>query len=80
MRGPAKSRVRHRYGEIHRRTLALAAARQSPGLQERDRVATLRWRHHEHRDCDFGIQAAAAGVMHTLHPRLSPNGDSARSG
>ena len=35
-------------------------------------MATLCWNHHVHLECYFGIPAAA-GVMHTLNLRLSPD-------
>jgi len=70
-RRPDKSLVRHRYGEIYRRTRSLAAALQGLGLNKGDRVATLCWNHHAHLECYFGIPAAG-GVMHTLNLRLSP--------
>src|SRR5512137_2935516 len=71
-RRPDKSLVHHRYGEIYRRTRALAAALQRLGLEKGDRVATLCWNHHAHLECYFGIPAAG-GVMHTLNLRLSPD-------
>ena len=69
---PDKSLRRHRYGEFHRRTRALAAALQHLGLRKGDRVATLCWNHHAHLECYFGIPAAG-GVMHTLNLRLAPD-------
>ncbi len=69
---PDKSLVRHSYGQIHRRTRALAAALQTLGLKKGERVATLCWNHHAHLECYFGIPAAG-GVMHTLNLRLSPS-------
>ena len=68
---PDKSLRRHRYGEIYRRTRALAAALQGLGLKKGDRVATLAWNHHAHLECYFGIPACG-GVMHTLNLRLAP--------
>ena len=68
---PDKSLRRHSYGEIHRRTRALAAALQGLGLRKGDRVATLAWNHHAHLECYFGIPACG-GVMHTLNLRLAP--------
>jgi fatty-acyl-CoA synthase len=70
-RRPDKGLVRHRYGEIHRRTRALGAALLGLGLKKGDRVATLAWNHHAHLECYFGIPAAG-GVMHTLNLRLAP--------
>ncbi len=67
---PDKRLVRHRYGEVYRRTRALGAALQALGLKKGDRVATLCWNHHAHLECYFGIPAAG-GVMHTLNLRLS---------
>ena len=69
---PDKSLRRHRYGEIVRRTRALAAALRKLGLSKGDRVATLCWNHHAHLECYFGIPAAG-GVMHTLNLRLAPD-------
>ena len=68
---PDKSLRRHNYGEIYRRTRALACALQGLGLKKGDRVATLCWNHHAHLECYFGVPAAG-GVMHTLNLRLSP--------
>jgi fatty-acyl-CoA synthase len=69
---PDKSLRTHTYGEIHRRTRALASALQRLGLRKGERVATLCWNHHAHLECYFGIPAAG-GVMHTLNLRLSPD-------
>jgi fatty-acyl-CoA synthase len=71
-RRPDKSLVRHRYGQWHRRTRALASALQRLGLKKGERVATLAWNHHAHLECYFGIPAAG-GVMHTLNLRLAPD-------
>ena len=68
---PDKTLRRHSYGQIHRRTRALASALQALGLNKGDRVATLCWNHHAHLEAYFGIPAAG-GVMHTLNLRLSP--------
>ncbi len=67
---PDKSLRTHTYGEIYRRTRALASALQALGLKQGDRVATLCWNHHAHLECYFGIPAAG-GVMHTLNLRLA---------
>ncbi len=69
---PDKSLRRHTYGEFYHRTRAFAAALKGLGLQKGERVATLCWNHHVHLECYFGIPAAA-GVMHTLNLRLSPD-------
>jgi fatty-acyl-CoA synthase len=69
---PDKSLRTHTYGEIHRRTRALASALQTLGLRKGERVATLCWNHHAHLECYFGIPAAG-GVMHTLNLRLAPD-------
>ena len=69
---PDKSLKRHTYGDIYRRTRALASALQMLGLKKGDRVATLSWNHHAHLECYFGIPAAG-GVMHTLNLRLAPD-------
>ena len=69
---PDKSLRRHTYGEFYQRTRAFAAALKGLGLQKGERVATLCWNHHVHLECYFGIPAAA-GVMHTLNLRLSPD-------
>ena len=67
---PDKSLRTHSYGDIYRRTRALASALQALGLNKGDRVATLCWNHHAHLECYFGIPAAG-GVMHTLNLRLA---------
>ena len=67
---PDKSLRTHTYGQIYRRTRALASALQALGLNKGDRVATLCWNHHAHLECYFGIPAAG-GVMHTLNLRLA---------
>ena len=69
---PDKTLRTHDYGEIYRRTRALASALQKLGLKQGDRVATLSWNHHAHLESYFGIPAAG-GVMHTLNLRLSPD-------
>jgi len=69
---PDKSLRHHTYGEFYQRTRALAAALSALGLKKGERVATLCWNHHAHLECYFGIPAAA-GVMHTLNLRLSPD-------
>ena len=69
---PDKSLRTQTYGEIYRRTRALASALQRLGLKKGDRVATLCWNHHAHLECYFGIPAAG-GVMHTLNLRLAPD-------
>ena len=69
---PDKSLRHHTYGEFYQRTRAFAAALKGLGLQKGERVATLCWNHHVHLECYFGIPAAA-GVMHTLNLRLSPD-------
>jgi fatty-acyl-CoA synthase len=69
---PDKSLKRQTFGDIYRRTRALASALQKLGLQKGDRVATLSWNHHAHLECYFGIPAAG-GVMHTLNLRLAPD-------
>jgi fatty-acyl-CoA synthase len=69
---PDKSLRHHTYGEFYQRTRAFAAALKGLGLQKGERVATLCWNHHAHLECYFGIPAAA-GVMHTLNLRLSPD-------
>ncbi len=71
-RRPDKSLERHSYGEIYRRTRALAAALQGLGLRKGECVATLAWNHHAHLECYFGIPACG-GVMHTLNLRLAPD-------
>ena len=48
---PDKSLRTHTYGEIHRRTRALASALQRLGLRKGERVATLCWNHHAHLEC-----------------------------
>ncbi len=68
---PDKSLRRRSFGEIYRRTRALADALQKLGLKKGDRVATLCWNHHAHLECYFGIPAAG-GVMHTMNLRLAP--------
>jgi fatty-acyl-CoA synthase len=69
---PDKSLKRHSYVQFYQRTRAFAAALKGLGLQKGERVATLCWNHHAHLECYFGIPAAA-GVMHTLNLRLSPD-------
>ncbi|HEY8709995.1 MAG TPA: AMP-binding protein, partial [Burkholderiaceae bacterium] len=71
-RRPDKSLTTHTYGEMYRRTRALASALQRLGLNKGDRIATLCWNHHAHLECYFGIPAAG-GVMHTLNLRLAPD-------
>jgi acyl-CoA synthetase (AMP-forming)/AMP-acid ligase II len=62
---------RYTYGDLYRRTKALAEALQQAGLQPGDRVATLCWNHYAHVEAYFGVPAAG-GVVHTLNLRLHP--------
>lgn len=69
---PDKSLRRHSFGEIYRRTRALADALRQRGLRKGDCVATLSWNHHAHLECYFGIPAAG-GVLLTLNLRQPPD-------
>ena len=69
-RRPDRSLHRSNYGELYRRSRALATGLLRAGLRKGDRVATLCWNHREHLDAYFGVPAAG-GVVHTLNLRLS---------
>jgi len=69
-RRPDHSLHRSNYGEMYRRSRALAAGLLRAGLRRGDRVATLCWNHREHVESYFGVPAAG-GVVHTLNLRLS---------
>jgi fatty-acyl-CoA synthase len=70
-RRPDRSVQRTTYGEIYRRSRALALALQQAGLKPGDRVATLMWNQPAHLEAYFGIPVAG-GVVHTLNLRLHP--------
>src|SRR5215470_9225099 len=70
-RMPDKSLHRTTYGDVYRRSRALAEALQKAGLRRGDRVGTLMWNHYAHVEAYFGIPCAG-GVLHTLNLRLSP--------
>jgi fatty-acyl-CoA synthase len=62
---------RSNYGELYRRSNALAEALTRAGLKPGERVATLCWNHSKHLEAYFGIPLAH-GVLHTLNLRLFP--------
>ncbi len=68
---PDRSLSRSNYGEVHRRSEALAQALLNAGLQVGERVATLCWNHVQHLEAYFGIPRAG-GILHTLNLRLPP--------
>lgn len=69
---PDRSLARSNYGEVYRRSEALAQALLNAGLQVGERVATLCWNHCEHLEAYFGIPRAG-GILHTLNLRLPPD-------
>ena len=70
-RMPDRSLQRYTYGDMHRRSVALAEALQKAGLKEGERVGTLMWNHYAHMEAYFGIPLSG-GVLHTLNLRLHP--------
>ncbi len=68
---PDRTLHRSNYGELRRRSRALAAGLREAGLERGDRVATLMWNHSVHLETYFGAPLAG-GVFHTLNPRLHP--------
>jgi fatty-acyl-CoA synthase len=68
---PDRSLHRCTYGDVYRRSRALAEALQRAGLQRGDRLATLMWNHYAHLEAYLGIPAAG-GVLNTLNLRLAP--------
>lgn len=68
---PDKSKVRHTYADIYKRSKAFAKALTDAGLKPTERVATMMWNHHAHLECYYGVPMAG-GVYHTLNIRLSP--------
>ncbi|HEX7083060.1 MAG TPA: long-chain fatty acid--CoA ligase [Gaiellaceae bacterium] len=71
-RMPDRSFVRATYGEVCRRSRALAVALAGLGLERGDRVATLCWNHQAHHEAYLGIPCGGF-VLHTLNIRLHPN-------
>jgi fatty-acyl-CoA synthase len=69
---PSKQLLRSTYGDLYRRSHALAGALSAAGLRRGDRVATLMWNHRWHLEAYFGVPAAG-GVLHTLNLRLHPD-------
>jgi len=69
---PDRSFHRTTYGEVCRRSRALAVALRELGLERGDRVATLCWNHHQHHEAYLGIPCGGF-VLHTLNLRLHPN-------
>src|SRR5580698_5370514 len=69
---PSRRIVRSTYGEVCKRSRALASALTASGLKRGDRVATLAWNHSWHLEAYFGIPTAG-GVLHTLNVRLHPD-------
>jgi fatty-acyl-CoA synthase len=68
---PTRRLLRSTYGELYRRSHALASALTALGLKRGDRVATLMWNHSWHLEAYFGVPVAG-GVLHTMNVRLHP--------
>ncbi len=68
---PEKRIHRSSYGELARRSRALAAALTAAGIRRGERVASLMWNHSWHLEAYFGVPASGA-VLHTLNVRLHP--------
>jgi fatty-acyl-CoA synthase len=60
------------WGEVHRRSRALAECLIAAGLKKGERVATLMWNNHVHLEAHFGVPIAG-GVLHALNLRLHPD-------
>jgi fatty-acyl-CoA synthase len=62
--------VRTTYGELARRSRALARALTELGIRPGDRVATIAWNTHRHLELYFAVSGMGA-ILHTINPRLS---------
>jgi len=69
---PDKSFHRTTWGDVARRSRALAVALEGLGFQRGDRVATLCWNHSQHLEAYLGVPCGGF-VLHTLNLRLHPN-------
>ena len=58
------------YGDMAKRTRALASALEKLGVQKGDRVGTFAWNHHRHLEAYFAAPSMGA-VLHTINIRLS---------
>ena len=63
---------RSTWGDVYRRSRALAECLTAAGLKKGERVATLMWNHYAHLEAHFGVPGAG-GVMHALNLRLHPD-------
>jgi len=71
-RRPDKSVSRYTFGDLYRRSRALAEALARVGLKKGDRVASLMWNNAAHVEAYLGVPVAG-GVLHTLNLRLHPS-------
>src|SRR5690625_4911875 len=62
--------MRYTYGDMVKRTRALASALTKLGVQKGDRVGTFAWNHHRHLEAYFAAPAMGA-VLHTINIRLA---------
>ncbi|HEV2446154.1 MAG TPA: AMP-binding protein, partial [Candidatus Sulfopaludibacter sp.] len=69
---PDKSIHRSNWGEVRRRSLALAGALEAAGFRAGDRVASLMWNHVWHLEAYLGAPLGGF-VTHTLNLRLHPD-------
>ena len=69
---PMPQTHRTTYGEVARRSLQLANALASLGVEQGDRVATLAVNSYRHLECYLGIPSMGA-VLHTVNIRLHPD-------
>ncbi|HZW67349.1 MAG TPA: long-chain fatty acid--CoA ligase [Pseudogracilibacillus sp.] len=62
--------LEYTYGDMAKRTRALASALEKLGVKQGDRVGTFAWNHHRHLETYFAAPAMGA-VLHTINIRLA---------
>src|SRR5699024_6623939 len=62
--------LEYTYGDMAKRTRALASALAKLGVKQGDRVGTFAWNHHRHLETYFAAPAMGA-VLHTINIRLA---------
>jgi 3-(methylthio)propionyl---CoA ligase len=62
---------RYSYRDCHARSMQLAQALGSHGIEPGDRIGTLAWNGYRHMELYYGVSGIGA-VCHTINPRLFP--------
>jgi acyl-CoA synthetase (AMP-forming)/AMP-acid ligase II len=62
---------RYTYRDCHARSMQLAQALTSRGIEMGDRIGTLAWNGYRHMELYYGVSGIGA-VCHTINPRLFP--------